>query len=252
MILSAFDGNPVAVHLVVGPRHDTLYLVKEYFMRLFCKKNSCSVCSICHAIKDEQYYATTWINPKENYTLDDLEPIFSTISFTLEEDQRHFFVLCKADFLSPQCGNRLLKLLEEPPYNYHFILLAERSKNILPTIRSRCIKQSSIGGLSEIQHPTLASFFMQSSVINPALFHKELESSKINEHQTIELLDHLLHHFAEQATDALARGETQKYRYAQKMSSIITHGLAHAPISGSSTLFWKNMMLDVQELRKKE
>lgn len=247
--LSLFEGNPVAVHLVVGPRQEACSLVKEYFMKLLCKKNSCSVCTLCHAIKDEQHHAITWITPKDNYILDDLEPLFSITSFALEENQRHFFVLSNVDFLSPHCGNRLLKLLEEPPRNYYFILLAERSKNILPTIRSRCIKQSYISGLSPLAHPQLAEFFTQSNAINSALFHKELEASKINEKESIELLDHLLDHFVKQAEDALSSMNKQQYTHTQRMIDIITRGLAHAPMSGSSTIFWKNIMLEVRELQ---
>ncbi|MFI5332677.1 MAG: hypothetical protein ACHQVS_01095 [Candidatus Babeliales bacterium] len=248
-----FDfGSPVSVHLVVGPREDAHEHIKDYFMRLFCKKNACATCSICHAIKDEQYHAATWIKPKDSYVLDDLDPIFSTISFALEEDQKHFFVITKADFLSPQCANRLLKVLEEPPHNYYFILLAERSKNILPTIKSRCIKSSVIAGLSSVYHPTLAAFFIKQNPINPSSFLKELDQTKINDQETLDLLDHLLDHWSEQAHTAIDEHTMHAYTYAQQMVYIITQGLLHAPMPGSSSLFWKNFMLEVQELRKRK
>ncbi|MFX5907244.1 hypothetical protein ABTE61_18760, partial [Acinetobacter baumannii] len=35
-------------------------------------------------------------------------------------------------------GNKLLKLIEEPPANTLFILVAENDEQILPTILSRC------------------------------------------------------------------------------------------------------------------
>ena len=35
-------------------------------------------------------------------------------------------------------GNKLLKLIEEPPPNTLFILVAENEEEILPTILSRC------------------------------------------------------------------------------------------------------------------
>lgn len=246
-----FEKEPVLVHLITGPFEDTRSHVKEYFMQLFCKKNSCSVCATCHAIKDEQYHATTWINPKDTYTLDDLDPIFSTISFALEHEQHHFFILCKADFLTPQCSNRLLKVLEEPPKNYHFILLAQRSMSILPTIRSRCIKKSSMSGTSSISHPTLSEFFTRSTSINPLLFYKELEQAKINDQETVELLDHLLNHFVEQTHKAADTTNKQEYIYAQQMIQIISQGLTQSPMPGSSALFWKNFMLEVQQLRKR-
>ncbi len=44
-----------------------------------------------------------------------------------------------ADDMTEQAQNALLKVLEEPPDNTVFVLLAENSKSLLPTIRSRCI-----------------------------------------------------------------------------------------------------------------
>jgi DNA polymerase-3 subunit delta' len=43
-----------------------------------------------------------------------------------------------ADKLNPEAGNRLLKLLEEPPSYAVLILLAENLAGVLPTILSRC------------------------------------------------------------------------------------------------------------------
>ena len=47
-----------------------------------------------------------------------------------------------ADFLTEACSNSLLKSVEEPPTGYHFIFLAERLSQILPTIQSRCMIKS--------------------------------------------------------------------------------------------------------------
>jgi DNA polymerase-3 subunit delta' len=40
--------------------------------------------------------------------------------------------------MNPSTGNSLLKILEEPPANVHFILTTERLSEVLPTITSRC------------------------------------------------------------------------------------------------------------------
>lgn len=47
-------------------------------------------------------------------------------------------VLLRADLLSPIVQNAMLKVLEEPPENTHFILTGNEY-GILPTIRSRCM-----------------------------------------------------------------------------------------------------------------
>ena len=53
-----------------------------------------------------------------------------------------FFIFPEADVsfpgFQPEAANALLKTLEEPRDNVHFILTSERADSLLPTIRSRC------------------------------------------------------------------------------------------------------------------
>ena len=51
-----------------------------------------------------------------------------------------FVIIDSADDLNINSSNSLLKLLEEPKANTYFILIVHQLFNILPTIRSRCIK----------------------------------------------------------------------------------------------------------------
>jgi DNA polymerase-3 subunit delta' len=43
-----------------------------------------------------------------------------------------------ADEMNPQAANAILKLLEEPPSNVTFLIIAHQPARLLPTIRSRC------------------------------------------------------------------------------------------------------------------
>jgi DNA polymerase-3 subunit delta' len=54
------------------------------------------------------------------------------------EGGRAIALIDGADKLNPEAGNRLLKLLEEPPSYAVLILLAENLAGVLPTILSRC------------------------------------------------------------------------------------------------------------------
>lgn len=47
-------------------------------------------------------------------------------------------LITEAEAMNPAAANSLLKILEEPPASVYFILIATRSKALLPTIRSRC------------------------------------------------------------------------------------------------------------------
>lgn len=50
---------------------------------------------------------------------------------------RVFYVFEDCDAMRPQARNAMLKVMEEPPKNAHFILTVQTLANILPTIRSR-------------------------------------------------------------------------------------------------------------------
>ena len=51
-----------------------------------------------------------------------------------------FIIFDSADNFNKNSSNSLLKILEEPSNNTYFILISHQLSNILPTIRSRCIK----------------------------------------------------------------------------------------------------------------
>ncbi len=47
-------------------------------------------------------------------------------------------VIWLPELMNPQCANKMLKILEEPPVNTLFILVSEGEEKLLNTIRSRC------------------------------------------------------------------------------------------------------------------
>ena len=51
-----------------------------------------------------------------------------------------FIIIDSADDLNINASNSLLKILEEPKDNTYFILITHQLSNLLPTIRSRCVK----------------------------------------------------------------------------------------------------------------
>jgi DNA polymerase-3 subunit delta' len=48
------------------------------------------------------------------------------------------FIIWMAEKMNNETNNKLLKILEEPPTDTKFILIAENTENILPTVLSRC------------------------------------------------------------------------------------------------------------------
>ncbi len=60
------------------------------------------------------------------------------LSLKTFESATRILILWRPEFLGPGEGNRLLKLIEEPPEGTTFLLVAENTELILPTVLSRC------------------------------------------------------------------------------------------------------------------
>ena len=116
------------------------------------------------------------INPITDYKLENIKIIFEKIKFTLDHDQKFFFVLKKTENLTIACANKLLKILEEPPTGYNFILLTKNENKVLPTIKSRClISHISSKTSYDEQDNLLLSFFLDKNKLkDPFSFEKEL------------------------------------------------------------------------------
>ncbi len=76
-------------------------------------------------------------NKQGNITKDECGAIVKKASLKTFEGRYKIFIIWLPEYLKKE-GNRLLKLIEEPPENTLFILVAENSEEILNTILSRC------------------------------------------------------------------------------------------------------------------
>ena len=71
----------------------------------------------------------------EDQTADGIQNIISMT--TTKADSPRIFIFKDAEKLNIICQNRILKLLEEPKENYHFVLQTNEANALLQTIRSR-------------------------------------------------------------------------------------------------------------------
>ncbi|MFY8128550.1 MAG: ATP-binding protein [Chitinophagaceae bacterium] len=76
-------------------------------------------------------------NKQGNITAEECLDIIKKLSLKSFEAQTKVLVMWMPEYLGKN-GNKLLKLIEEPPANTLFILVAENEEAILPTILSRC------------------------------------------------------------------------------------------------------------------
>ena len=76
---------------------------------------------------------------KNNVKIENIRNLKSTLIKSAFNENRRFIILDDVERLNLNSLNALLKLIEEPGKNY-FILINNRTKKILDTIKSRCIE----------------------------------------------------------------------------------------------------------------
>lgn len=76
-------------------------------------------------------------NKQGNITANECNDIIRKLNLKSFESEYKILILWMPEYLGTE-GNKLLKLIEEPPANTLFILVAENESLILPTIVSRC------------------------------------------------------------------------------------------------------------------
>ncbi|MBK8692794.1 MAG: DNA polymerase III subunit delta' [Deltaproteobacteria bacterium] len=75
---------------------------------------------------------------RQEIVVEQMKPIMASVAFRPHEGGTRWIIIREADRLHPNAANKLLKTLEEPPAETHFVLLSHRPSALLPTIRSRC------------------------------------------------------------------------------------------------------------------
>jgi DNA polymerase-3 subunit delta' len=107
----------------------------------------CDACEICRRVDEGKHPDARVFEPRDegnrNLQVEQLRnEILPLAKFAPFEGKAAFLIFPQADVSfpvqHPEAANALLKTLEEPRANVHFVLLSERPERLLPTIRSRC------------------------------------------------------------------------------------------------------------------
>jgi DNA polymerase III subunit delta' len=210
-----------------------------------CK--GCKQCSACGSVAARQHHALLWLSPEFRYTVEILEPLLQTVSYTLAPGQKFFCVIEHADRMPQQCSDRLLKILEEPPAGYHFLLLAQRSHDISPTIRSRChskvLQQQQIA-----QYITdWKKFFTTDISGSPLEFLTCLADSKIS-WENSEHLDAIMLWWQEEYYQASAENNQKRMEQGSKILMLLAGYYEKLPMPGSGKIFWKNLWIELHQI----
>ena len=139
------------------------------------------------------------IKEKENsqgkITAEECNDIIRKLSLKSFESEYKILIMWMPEMLGTE-GNKLLKLIEEPPPNTLFILVAENEAQVLQTIVSRC---------QLIKIPALTTIEIEEALINrnktePAIARQVARVSEGNYREALQLVQH-----AEEDWQALLR-----------------------------------------------
>ena len=67
-----------------------------------------------------------------------ISEMISTLNLKPFQSERKACIIWGLDYLNTEGANKLLKILEEPPKQTYFLLIAKDERKVLPTITSRC------------------------------------------------------------------------------------------------------------------
>ena len=99
----------------------------------------CGKCRTCRKINAERHPDVIFVRPEKGIIkISQVRDLCHMLSMKPYEARQRVVIISEAHAMNLEAGNALLKLLEEPPERTLLILTAPHSRNMLPTIISRC------------------------------------------------------------------------------------------------------------------
>jgi len=136
------------VHAVIiegNTDSDRQALAKAYAHALLCRSGKSSPCNACKSCRlftggnHPDIVAVSALN-SASIGVEDIAQLIRQAYIMPNEGGRKVFIIEDAHLLTVPAQNKLLKLLEEPPFYLVILLLCGNISSILPTVLSRCIR----------------------------------------------------------------------------------------------------------------
>lgn len=124
----------------------------DWIRLLFCDEldqdqKPCDHCKSCKRAQSQQWLDLYWYAPEaaddEKLGTHKIEPfreLKTKLGMGATEEPFKVVVIADADRMTTAAANSILKMLEEPPKGWLFLLTASDSSRLLPTILSRCLE----------------------------------------------------------------------------------------------------------------
>ena len=135
------------------------------------------------------FYLIDLLNEKKNIDVAQIRKMISYTNKSIFNDKVRFILIDNIENLNKNSVNALLKIIEEPNENVFFILINNNEKNILPTLKSRCLNfkinftfNESVNIcnqvlnkniLNEINHDLISYYFTPGEMIDLVNFSEE-------------------------------------------------------------------------------
>ncbi|MFA5787596.1 MAG: DNA polymerase III subunit delta' [Actinomycetota bacterium] len=106
---------------------------------LNCAADGCGGCESCAKVARGVHPDVHVIEPEgEQLLVEEVRAVREEAFRSRHEGRAKIFIVREADRMNATAANALLKVLEEPPADVVFVLLASSPEDLLPTVRSRC------------------------------------------------------------------------------------------------------------------
>ena len=131
--------------IIEGDRGTGRHILSDFLSKAaVCSEDNkpCGVCKNCHLADIYSHPDITVTLPedgKKNIAVSQIRNLKNEAFVKAHQADKRVFIIDCADTMNEQSQNALLKVLEEPPSNIIFILLAESKASFLDTIISRCV-----------------------------------------------------------------------------------------------------------------
>ncbi|HEY5596008.1 MAG TPA: hypothetical protein VIL47_01935 [Candidatus Bipolaricaulota bacterium] len=113
-------------------------LARDFILKLFCR-TSCGTCGHCIKLAHGSHPDVLWLQPQgKNVKIEQVRDIQRNALYPPHQARHKVYVIEKAESLSREAANALLKMLESPPPFALFLLLTQHVGELLPTVISRC------------------------------------------------------------------------------------------------------------------
>ncbi len=123
----------------IGKKRAALALAQK----ILCPKpeSPCGICPSCTRVSKLSHPDLFLLFPEEvTIKIDNIREIQNFVNLRSFEKHGKVVIIDECQKMTPQSANAILKTLEEPPENTHFILLSSNKGAVLSTIQSRCQK----------------------------------------------------------------------------------------------------------------